>query len=83
MCPGEPPAVCVPDASPAQHKSPAADTTAGPGEDGLEERPQGSLSAPSGPPALHCLPGPLAEETSYLKASGFIFFQTTGTLYYL
>lgn len=39
MCvfPGEPSSVCVPDASAAQHQSSAADFTAGPGGDGLQE----------------------------------------------
>ncbi|TKS90788.1 UHRF1-binding protein 1-like [Collichthys lucidus] len=60
---GEPPAVRVPDASPAQHQSAAADTTAGPGGDGIQERPQGPLSTlRRRPPAFHRLPGPPAEE---------------------
>lgn len=63
VSPGEPSAVRVPDDPPAQPQVIAADLTAGPGGDGLQERPQGSSKAAGcRPPALHCLPGPPAEK---------------------
>lgn len=59
---GEPSAVCVPDAPPAQPENPAANAAAGSGEHGLQERAQRRDAASRRPQTLHLLPGPPAEE---------------------